>query len=375
MAGGRRRVLQLQGPGRVCNCRVNGVVWRIDGVDLPFGDSPLTWWVDDSGMLGTTPMDDAEPLPGRFVLRGLVDAHAHPTVVASTDGPTAADEATARATLRAWAALGVSLVRDVGSPAGAILDLLPTVPAPRVLAAGRFLAPEARYFPALLPEPVAADDLIAAALGELARGATWVKIIGDFPRVPEFTDNGFTYPVEIVARMTTAVHAAGARVAVHTLLPGAASAFVAAGVDSIEHGPSLDQETLHEMARRGVAWTPTLCALFGALEDPNTPPERREPLSNARESLNQLLPEAVRLGVPVLAGTDVAGTIAREVVLLTQLGVDPSDALAAASDTARSFLGDTANRVDLVTYQHDPREDPAELDRPLAVIVNGVRLR
>ncbi|GAC1443859.1 MAG: amidohydrolase family protein [Mycobacteriales bacterium] len=349
--------------------------WRIDAIELPFGDTPVTWWLGDSGVVGTTPTVDAEPLRGRYVLRGLVDSHAHPTAAAGAHGPVPAGEAAARATLRSWAEAGVTVVRDLGSPGGQVLDLLPTVSAPRVLAAGRFLAPEGRYFPALLREPVEADDLVTAALAEVARGATWVKIIGDFPLVPEFTDNALTYPMNVVADVTAAAHAAGARVAVHTVLPGAAGQFVAAGVDSIEHGPGLDSETLRDMAQRGVAWTPTLCALFGLLDDSTISPERRESLLHTRDHLTEQLPEAVRLGVPVLAGTDVAGTLAREVALLARFGIDPKHALAAASQTARDFLGETSNRGDLVTYQNDPRDDPSELDRPLAVIANGIRLR
>lgn len=351
------------------------MAWRIDAIELPYGDVRRTWWVTDNGALSTVAVDDSELLPGGFVLRGLVDAHAHPTVVAGLDGPVPADQATALATLRAWAELGVAIVRDVGSPGGATLELTAAPSAPRVHAAGRFLAPADRYYPSLLADPVPTEGLVEAALGEVARGATWVKIIGDFPRLPDFTDNALTYPIAAVAEVVTAVHEVGARVAVHTVLPGAAAGFVAAGVDSIEHGVGIDPAALHEMARRGTAWTPTLCALVGRLDDPNLPTERRESLNLARESFAALLPEAVRLGVPVLAGTDVAGTIPREVALLQAMGLDPVQALGAASETARTFLGETGDRVDLVTYEHDPREDPAQLNHPLAVVVDGTRIR
>jgi imidazolonepropionase-like amidohydrolase len=222
---------------------------------------------------------------------------------------------------------------------------------------------------------VAPEQLRAAALSEVARGATWVKIIGDFPRMPGRVDNAVTYPMDVVAEVVEAAHAAGARVAVHTVLPGAAEEFVATGVDSIEHGPALSRDTLREMAKRGTAWTPTLCAVLNGLDDPDLPAEQRASLNLLREALTELVPEAVRLGVPVLAGTDVVGTVSREVTLLARVGLDPSQALACASETARSFLGDTGGHVDLVTYARDPREDPTQLDHPEAVIVNGTRLR
>jgi imidazolonepropionase-like amidohydrolase len=223
-------------------------------------------------------------------------------------------------------------------------------------------------------EPVGEADLVDAALAEVRRGATWVKVIADFPHLPEFTDVAATYPVELMAQLCDAVHQAAARVAVHATLPNLAD-LVAAGVDSIEHGPGLDEQTISDMGHRGVAWTPTLCAIVAAAETTDAPPEHRERAREARSRLAELLPRAVRAGVPVLAGTDVVGSIPQEVVLLAEMGLEPSQALAAASVWPRRFLIPDEDRVDVVTYYHDPREDPSELRRPAAVVVAGRRVR
>jgi imidazolonepropionase-like amidohydrolase len=83
--------------------------------------------------------------------------------------------------------------------------------------------------------------------------------------------------------------------------------------------------------------------------------------------------------VPVLAGTDVAGTIAGEVAMLARHGLDPAEAIAAATTTAYGFLGEDPARAgspaNLVSYESDPRNDPSVLAAPAAVIVNGVRIR
>ena len=349
--------------------------WKAQGVELPFGDRERTWWVRESGEVLDRPIEDAETLPGRYVLAGLVDAHSHPAVgVDQTGGPVALDEAQTRANLLAWAETGITLIRDVGSPGGLTLDLVPGPREPSVHAAGRFLAPQHRYFEELLVEPVGDEDLIDVALQQIRAGATWVKVIGDFPRVPEFVDVERTYPLELVTQLCTAVHTAGARVAVHTTLPDV-NALVRAGVDSVEHGHGLDESTIQEMARRGTAWTPTLCALLAGTDDEAAPPERRDRALKTRARLAELLPLAVRLGVPVLTGTDVVGSISEEVTHLVDLGLEPSQALAAASVWAREFLGETDARADVVTYEHDPREDPGQLTNPSAVVVGGIRLR
>ena len=95
----------------------------------------------------------------------------------------------------------------------------------------------------------------------------------------------------------------------------------------------------------------------------------------AKERMAELLPYAVAQGVPVLAGTDVAGSMAREVALLAELGLEPAQALSAGSDAARTFLGFQPAAANIVTYAHDPRDDPSLLDTPTAVVVNGIRIR
>jgi imidazolonepropionase-like amidohydrolase len=346
--------------------------WAVRGVELPFGADARSWWIDEAGRAHDRPLADAEGLPGGYVLPGLVDAHAHPAIGAGADGPVALDVAAARGNLIAWAQSGITLVRDAGSPGGLSLDLghQPAMPALQV--AGRFLAPAGRYFPELLGSPVEEAELVACALGEISRGATWVKVIADFPNLAAGTAQAEpTYQLDMIARLTAAAHDAGARVAAHTTMAGAGP-LVAAGIDSVEHGTGLDEETVREMARRGTAWTPTLGATLAGRD--SAPPVRRRQLANLEERLAYLLPLAVALGVPVLAGTDVVGSIPAEVGLLARSGLEPSQALAAASVWPRQFLGAPAT-ADIVTYRHDPREDPDQLANPAAVVAGGVRLR
>ena len=75
----------------------------------------------------------------------------------------------------------------------------------------------------------------------------------------------------------------------------------------------------------------------------------------------------------MLAGTDVTGSIPREVALLSQMGLEPTDALAAASTWPRRFLGAGQRR-----HRHlppRPRDDPSQLANPAAVVASGTRLR
>jgi len=353
--------------------------WAVRAVELPDGDQPVDLWVDAAGCLAREPVPRAERLPGRYVVPGLVDAHAHPAVGSEAGMPVALGGAEALDLLAAWAACGVGLVRDTGSPGGSVLDLDLVPGMPRMQAAGRFLAPAGRYYPALLPEGAPEQRLTELAVGELARGGRWVKVIADFPAVADGKPSGPpgpTYSGAAIEAMIAAVHAAGGRVAAHVTTDFVFD-LVRAGADSIEHGTAIDESALRLMARTGAAWTPTLCAVLGL---PGTATEAaRRRAAEYRRRLHELLPLAHRLGVPILAGTDTAGTLAREIALLAERGLEPAAALQAATTTGYRFLGEPFDQAGqpatLVTYEDDPREDLAVLSSPRTVIIEGVRVR
>jgi imidazolonepropionase-like amidohydrolase len=318
---------------------------------------------------------EPEELPGRYALAGLVDAHAHPTVAVDGHGPYLADGEYGTARLDEYAASGVTVIRDAGGRSQVTLGFARTAVAgrPVVTAAGRFLAPASRYFPRMY-SPTAPGELAAAIQAEVAAGAAWVKIIGDFPEwgedglVPQST--AATYDLDRLRQAVDVAHAAGARVAVHSNLPD--SGLVGIGADSIEHGRALGHAELESLGARGGAWTPTLCAMLQNRDSPD--PEVRARVGELRGRLRDCLPYAVARGVRVLAGTDVVGTIADEIALLASHGLTAGQAIAAAGSVARDFLG-IHPTGDIVTYDEDPQEDPGVLASPAAVVVRGVRVR
>jgi imidazolonepropionase-like amidohydrolase len=337
-----------------------------------FSGTFVDGFTGDRMVIGT---GDEEELPGRYALTGLVDAHAHPTVDRDEQGPFLADAEYGATRLTEYAARGVTVIRDVGGLGRVTLGFArdPAAGAPVVSAAGRFLAPEHRYFPRM-HSPVAADDLVVAIQAEVAAGAAWVKIIGDAPQwgpdgpVPK--TNAETYDLDTLRQAVDAAHAAGARVAVHTNLPD--FGLIEIGADSIEHGTGLDRAAVDALGRRGGAWTPTLCAVLGGRNSDD--PEIRKRTAELRERLRELLPYAVASGVRVLAGTDVVGTIADEIALLVEHGLTPAQAISAAGSHARDFLG-VHPAGDIVTYDADPLQDPSVLARPAAVVIRGERVR
>jgi imidazolonepropionase-like amidohydrolase len=294
-----------------------------------------------------------------------------------TDGPVPITEADSNRQLEGLRQAGVLAIRDTGAATDFPLRLATAAtPEVTVLACGRFLSSPDHYFPDVYTA-VGPDALTPAAVAELSRGATWVKLIADFPPGADARlEAEASYDLDTIADLIKAVHGAGGRVAAHCTTPLAAE-LVRLGVDSIEHGSRLDAPSVHQMAERGIAWCPTVTPVTGL--GPDSPRERAARVAETEERLRELLPLAARLGVPLLTGSDIVGTVVGEVSLLTEYGVEPSTALAAATTTARDFLrlprlSDGAP-ADVVTYEDDPRDDPDVLRRPMAVVVRGRRIR
>ncbi|MFI9010126.1 amidohydrolase family protein [Actinosynnema sp. NPDC053489] len=146
-----------------------------------------------------------------------------------------------------------------------------------------------------------------------------------------------------------------------------------------------DPDLLSRMAAQGTALTPTSSVLqrtVPEVRDRPDSPGRRWYLRGARAHA-PLVAAAAEAGVRILAGTDSLphGRIVDEVRALAAAGLSHHDALAAASWSARSYLGLPGllpnAPADAVVYEEDPRTDLDRLAHPPAAVLRGrpVRVR
>ncbi len=138
------------------------------------------------------------------------------------------------------------------------------------------------------------------------------------------------------------------------------------------------------MAKRGTAVVPTLVNVEN-FPDFAAAGEQRFPAyaSTMRRLYAQsgaVVRAAFDAGVPVFAGTDAGGgvahgLIAAEVRALHGAGLPAEAALAAASWSARAWLGlggiEEGAPADLVVYDADPRADLDTLQRPQLMVLRG----
>ncbi|GAB2697848.1 amidohydrolase family protein [Thalassiella azotivora] len=335
-------------------------------------------WVLDGRVTFTAPGPghDVRTVEG-WALPGLVDAHCH----VGLDAHGAVDETTTRAQALTDRDAGALLLRDAGSPADTrwVDD---AVDLPRIVRAGRHIARTRRYIRNYAHE-VEPDELAAYVTAEARRGDGWVKLVGDWID-RDRGDLAPCWPADALVDAVAAAHAEGARVTAHCFGEDCLPDLVAAGIDCIEHATGLTDETIASFVEHDVAIVPTLVniATFPGIADSAEGkfPTYAAHMRALHERRYATVAAAHEAGVRVYCGTDAGGSlphglVADEVAELARAGLGARAALDAACWGARDWLGHPAVQegapADLVVLRADPREDPAALTEPVAVVLRG----
>jgi imidazolonepropionase-like amidohydrolase len=184
--------------------------------------------------------------------------------------------------------------------------------------------------------------------------------------------------------------AAGISVMAHAQAADGIKAAVRAGIRSIDHGVYLDDEAISLMLERGAYLVPTLLAPTGVLDAAEAGaaiPE--ESLGKAREVVDvhrDSFRRAVAAGVKVAMGTDSGvtphGQNLRELALMAEGGMSPSDVLVASTKNSAELLGldhelgtlEPGKLGDLVVVDGDPFELETLPGRVSAVYQEGRRV-
>lgn len=236
-------------------------------------------------------------------------------------------------------------------------------------------------------DPAHATAFVAARLAE---GADYLKIVIDDGAV-----HGADLPVmtpQTAAALAAAAHGAGLSVIAHAITAAEATIALDAGVDGLAHvwtdlapDDPASQRLADRIRVQGVFVVTTL-AYFEAITAQSAQTAdcaRPGSSANAVGALRALR----RAGAPLLAGTDATpfapahgAGMHRELHLLTEAGLSPQEALAAATSLpARHFgLSDRGRiapglRADLVLVEGDPTRDITAIAAIIDVWRRGVR--
>jgi imidazolonepropionase-like amidohydrolase len=351
------------------------------------------------------------------LLPGFIDAHVH-LAGASSDNwyldfydeimRFPAEQAlygahNAKVTLEA----GVTTVRDVGSTDYVALGLRNAIragmiPGPRMLVSNYAVGstaghadqdpyPPQRVAPAGTLQGVCngPDECRAAVRYQIKYGADVIKFMpsGGVLSLSDPVDNVQLTQEEMNAIVSEA-HAWKRKVAAHCHGDRAAKMAIAAGVDSIEHGTFLQDDTLLEMKARHVYLVPTVSAQewVGRRVD-KFPPAIAVKARAAAAQVRQMVQHAVKIGVPIAMGTDAAvgphGTNALEFSLMARDGMAPAQALIAGTANGADLLGiadltgtlQPGKSADIVAVPGNPLVDLHVTERPILVMKEGTIYR
>lgn len=349
------------------------------------------------------------------VLPGLIDCHVHlwmrpQSLEQRVLKPYSLVVAEAFESARITVESGFTSVRDAGGlPRGAQMAIdQGLVPGPRTRISVSALSQTAGHGDGRMPSGVQTRvedpehpmtvvdgvDNVRRATRELIRaGAQVIKVHssgGVMSPNDEPTATGFT-PEELAAIVYEATAAGRATMTHSQALQGIKNA-VAAGFGSIDHGIYLDEETAHEMKRRGTYLVATLIAplwvIRRAERDPGSvPPYAVRKAKEVVEVHRRMFEMAVRLGVPIAMGTDTGvgphGTNAEELALMVECGMTPMQAIVAATRVAAECVRipdvgtlEPGRWADLIAVRGDPLADIGLLqDRErIAVVMKGGRV-
>jgi imidazolonepropionase-like amidohydrolase len=234
------------------------------------------------------------------------------------------------------------------------------------------------------------DNVREAVREEHKRGADWIKIcasggvmtVGDDPRVQAYTD-------EEIAAFVDEAHRLRMKVAAHVHGNAAGLSAARAGVDTIEHGTLLEDDTIAMMKKNGVALVPTRYVvdwILGHGAKGGVTEENLEKAKMVEIHQREAMMKAYRAGVKIGVGSDPIfphTEAVREFAALVHAGLPAWDAVRGGTIVAAEILGldrtigslEVGKRADIVAVPADPVADPTQFERVTFVMRDGAIVR
>ncbi|MEO8449940.1 MAG: amidohydrolase family protein [Gemmatimonadota bacterium] len=230
------------------------------------------------------------------------------------------------------------------------------------------------------------DEIRKAIRDEFKFGADWIKIAvtggvmstGDNPNVTTFDD------AELAAAVDE-THRHFKKITVHAIGTDGIKRAVKAGVDCVEHGILIDDETIALMKAKGTWLVPTIYVLNYVIDEgprAGYPEASIKKGMALREERDRRIRAAFAAGVKVGFGSDNIFPVkdsAREFAELVRLGLTPMQAIRAATANAAEVLGiqaevgtvEAGKIADLIAVSENPLDNIRTLENVRFVMQSG----
>ena len=337
-------------------------------------------------------------LHGRTLMPGLFNCHVH---ITSNPDPRA-QKPTSQAALTIQAinnlalhlSSGVTYVRDVGSAEFIDIELREAVndgrvQGPDMQVSGRCICMTGGHGWNTGRQADGADECRKAAREMLRAGADWIKVMATGGVMTKGVEPGAEQlSVEEMTAIAEEAHKKGVRVCTHAQGNTGIKNALKAGIDCIEHGIYLDDESIGTMLKQGSWLVPTLCAphfiLKHGVKDgvPEYAVKKTEIVHDAHFASFQ---KAYKAGVKCACGTD-AGTpynphngTPNELILMVKSGLTPMQAIETATINSAKLLNvsdslgsiEAGKKAHFAIFDGDPSKDINDILKCRMTVKNG----
>jgi len=344
--------------------------------------------------------EHATDLSGRTLLPGLINSHAHlawdgvhDLARQSLDDTPEISAYKAAGNMLKSLRAGVTLVRDLGMNRSNIFSKQAVeqgiFPGPRLLITGESIVQTGGHTYWCCREASGPDEMRRAVRDQVRSGADLIKIIACHDTL-EFTDD------ELHAVIDEA-HRNGLPITAHATFDACIRRVAAFGIDCIEHGGSMADETIALLLEKEIPIVTTFAPLVMQSQPEiarsfNIPEWKIQERQRAVADKSRYagLVKAAQAGVPIVFGTDAGSpavgheVVAPELEFMVKVGVVADNLAALRSATIQAAklskldgkLGtlQTGKDADLIVVAGNPDEDLRALERVEMTFVAGRRL-
>ena len=346
---------------------------------------------------------------GKWLMPGLIDAHIHICYNGSDSVFTLLEKHRDELVLEAvdickrTLAQGVTTIRDVGGEQYIEMSLRNAISrgfiqGPRMKLSGRVISMTGGHAHFIAREADGPDEMRKAAREQIKAGADLVKLMATGGSATPGQDiHASQLTVEEIAAVTEVAHMMGRHVAAHCHGTGGIRNCMLGGVDTIEHGTYLDEETADMMVENGAQLVLTLGAGNPDLESyPLSPVQqadakrRRPMIEQGVKQIRQTIALARGKGIFLGIGTDAGGNplaphqfaMARELELLVENDLTAMEAISIGTRNNAKVLRwddeigtvEAGKYADLLLLDADPLLDIRNLRQIAAVIKGGQKV-
>ena len=350
----------------------------------------------------TSPPEGAEVIDtdGKTLMPGMMNSHAHLSwdgihelsQQSMYDAPEIRAYKAAGNMLKSLKA-GITLVRDLGVHDANLFTKQAVAqgifPGPRLLVSGESIIQTGGHTYWVCREASGADEMRRAVRDQVKGGADLIKIMACHDTL-EFTDDELHAVIDEAHRNRLPITA-------HATYDACIKRVAEFGIDCIEHGGSMSDETIQVLLDRKLPIVTTFSALViqanpdiaRAFGIPEWKIAERQRAVADKSRFDGLL-RASKAGVPIVFGTDAGSPavehdrIVPELGFMVEVGVCPDNLDALRAITARAAVlngfGDTLGTLeagklaDLIVVDGKPDADLTALERVEMTFIDGKRM-